>query len=170
MKKIAVIFIIVICLSLFVGISGFSEELPPVLNGDFWNTLTNLENSVLIKEMYIRGIKDGIEGSIRRFTIVKIPNILDSDDYEASLLHLHFLFTISENSKTVINVMDNLYKNPVNKDIPLVSICEIASLSLILEGEEEKCIEYIESLLEAARKETLQEEVWDFPPPGVPVQ
>ncbi len=170
MKKITIIFIIVNCLLLFIGISGVSEESLPVLDGDFWNTITKLENSVLIKEMYIRGIKDGIEGSIRRFTIVKIPNILDPDDYEASLLHLNFLFTISENSKTVIDVMDNLYKNPANKDIPLVSMCEIAALSLVLENEEEKCMEYIESLLEAAREEALQEEVWDFPPPSVPDQ
>ena len=142
MKRIIIIFIIVCVLLSFVEISYLAEENLPVLNGKFWNMITNFEDSDLIKGAYIRGVMDGVIN-----TMIKIKSAEDRDTAGKCLLQLDFWIGVTGNIKVIIAIMDDLYKDSANTYIPFYSMCEIAYQKL--KGGD------IEPLLQEARKKAL---------------
>jgi len=153
MKKIIIIFVIVFCLLSFIEISCFTKEAHSP--SQMWNSFD--DNA---KEVYIWGIREGIvmcmEQITERFLLPAFINkndtsiiedilenydqfvrIFDVDDYETQYNLL----------KTVVNIVNNLYKDPANTYIAVSDMCLLASRKL--RGEP------IDSLLEGLRKKAL---------------
>lgn len=136
MKKITIIFIIVICLLIFVRSSCLAEK--TISPGEFWNSLTELDvNGVnvseFIKGAYIKGIGKGI-----LLTVTMID--FNESDREIILFNANF---ISKYIVEIRKVMDNLYKDPANALIKLDWMCRIAYSKL--RGED------VETLIGAGR-------------------
>jgi hypothetical protein len=149
MKKIIIIFIIVICLLSFVGASCLAQD------SKFWNHLKDID-----KTIYVMGIRQGVWMCIKQFADAA-PNQYTNKKNEAKLYaflkdagNFINLFLTGDMEKSadiiesLVKVMDDLYKDPANSYIPITNMCLIASRKL--RGEP------IESLLQEARKEALQ--------------
>lgn len=153
MKKIIIISIIAFFLLSFMEISCLAKE--AYSPSQMWNSMD--DNA---KEVYIWGIREGIvmcmEQITERFLVPAfinkndtsiIEDILENydqfvmlfraDDYEITLNLL----------KTVVNIVSDLYKNPVNTYINVSDMCLLASRKL--KGED------IESSLRELREKAL---------------
>jgi hypothetical protein len=127
MKKISIIFIIVICLLTFTRISYSEEEYK--IPGVFWNSLIELDNddyeiSSFIKEIFIRGVGAGVSLSF------SLLIIFDLNEEVRDLLKDWNIF-IDKNADAIIGVMDSLYSDPANKHIKMTMICFLACEELI---------------------------------------
>ena len=105
-KRIVIIFIIVVCLLSFIEISCMAKEHP--IAGELWN---DTEMSDMYKKMYLYGIAGGfiLSGIVTSTT--------ESKDWDSF---------ISQNMEAIIKVMDDLYKDPSNMYIDWYLICLIA--------------------------------------------
>ena len=136
MKKITIIFMIVICLLISVRASCLAER--TISPGEFWNSLTELDGngvkvSEFIKQAYIKGIGKGIS-----LTVTMID--FNESDREKILFNANFILKYSVEIR---KVMDNLYKEPANALIKLDWMCRIAYSKL--RGED------VESLIRVGR-------------------
>ena len=129
MKKTIVIIIIVFYLLIFVGFSYAVEK--SISPGEFWNRLTKLDNSdviisdvsTLIKQFYIKGIGEGI--------MLTGPGIgLDFDEPTLDKMRFYSSF-ILENNQEIMEIMDDLYKDPANVKIKLDWMCITAVIKLV---------------------------------------
>ena len=142
MKKITIIFIIVICLLSFVGTSCLGEE--HMSPGKAWNFLTRFDTndikaSYLIKACYIKGFRDGAVLS------AAISNANGSDLERVE----DWCLFISQNNEAIWKVMDDLYKDPANTNIEWLTMCQIACAKL-------RGNNNIEQALQGAREEALR--------------
>ena len=149
MKKITIIFIIVICLLSFAGASSLAK------NSDVWNPLKDFD-----KEVLVFGVRQGAWMFIEQVADCR-PIQFANSELEAKFMAfykdaLNFtnLFSTGNKEKDIdlwkslVKVIDDLYKDPANSYIPIANMCLIASRKL--RGEP------IEPLLQEARKEALQ--------------
>jgi hypothetical protein len=146
MKRVIIIFIIVVCLLSFVEISCLAQE----SWGKAWNSISYLE-----KQFYLVGMMDGLIMCISDFYISTGSYIVELEDYEermiltASMARSNDLLgLITSSSEAIINIMNDLYEDPANifiiyRDIFILS-CQK------LKGEN------IEPLLQKARERALQ--------------
>jgi hypothetical protein len=137
MKKIFIVFIIVICLLIFVGTTCLAEK--TITPGEFWNRLVNLDRngnkiSEIIKKTYIKGIGEGI------FITSAIIDLSTIDNEGKIFDQVYFIL---EHNEEIMRIMDNLYKDPANVNIRLNWMCIIACDKL--KGED------VESLIQDAR-------------------
>jgi hypothetical protein len=149
MKKITITFIIVICLLSFVGTSSLAKP------SETWKQLKDFDKGV-----YVFGIRQGIWMCIEQladcrptqFTNIELEAKFTAFLKDAFNFTNLFLTDDTEKSvdlwKSLVEVIDDLYKDPANSYIPIANMCLIASRKL--RGEP------IESLLQEARKEALQ--------------
>ena len=148
MKKITIIFIIVICLLSFMGISCLAEETSSP--GETWNKTLSIQGKV----SYIMGFNSGIV-----VCAAKLDTLISEDrgfgeeiDYELEIIHLFMdlresLIFINEHMEAILEVMEGLYKDPANTYIILAPMIEIACQKL--KGED------VGPLLQEARKDAL---------------
>ncbi|HUS49271.1 MAG TPA: hypothetical protein VMZ91_03855 [Candidatus Paceibacterota bacterium] len=129
MKKIIVILMIVFCLLIFVEFSYATEK--PTSPGEFWNSLTTLDDSgvkisdlsAFVKQFYIKGIGEGIF-----FTATGIGYDFD----EPALAKIRFYSSfILKNNKDIMKIMDDLYKDPANVKIKFDLMCKVAVTKLM---------------------------------------
>ena len=129
MKKIIVILMVVFCLLIFVGFSYATEK--TTIPGEFWNSLTTLNDSgvkipdpsVFIKQFYIKGIGEGI---------FFIATDIGYDFDEAALTRIRFYSSfILKNSEDIMKIMDDLYKDPANVKIKYDLMCKVAVTKLM---------------------------------------
>ena len=149
MKRIIIIFIIVVCLLSFMGISCLAK-----FDGEGWNHLNYAD-----KETFVMGVWDGVHlclGQLidygpSRDTLKKNKAkfwALLEDDF-----HFLDLFATGDDRKTAnlfetfVKIIDDLYKDPANTYISIADMCIIASRKL--RGEP------IESLLRELREKAL---------------
>lgn len=150
MKRIIVIFIIVCCLLSCVEVSCLAQG----IYGEGWDTLSDFE-----KELYLLGIMDGLVKCIKDFyfspTGYYIAGLGDQEERRiltASISNSNDLLgLISSNYKVIINIMNDLYKDPANANIDLGDMCFLACRKL--KGES------IESSLRELREKTLEREI-----------
>jgi hypothetical protein len=139
MKKIAITFFIIIFLSLLYIGNSYSVE-NNMAPGEVWNNLALFDTkdnkiSDLVKACYIKGFREGA-----------VVSVAISDIGDQSLKRMEdFCVFISENNKDILEVMNQLYRDPANKDIEWFSILQIACGQLM--GSEN-----IEEALERARQ------------------
>ena len=145
MKKITIILIIVLCLLYFMEVSCLAQE----SWGKAWNSISHLE-----KQFYLMGMTDGLFMCISDFYISTGSYIVELEDYEermmltASMARSNDLLgLITSNSEAIINIMNDLYKDPANVYIIYRDIFILSCRKL--KGED------IESLLQKARKKAL---------------
>mgnify|MGYP001060248416 CR=1 FL=1 len=145
MKKITIIFIIVICLLSFVEISCLAKE--PVNYGEFWNILSEHE-----KIIYLLGLRDGIKTVTTDCTMRFAPYLRkESESRKVGLdffnEYADYVNFLSTENATVKKIIDDLYKDPANTYIDFSTITKIAYQKV--KGED------IELLLQKAREEAL---------------
>ena len=137
MKKIIIIFIITFCLLSFVGISCLAAKEATSPSG-MWNSMDD-DN----KEVYILGIREGIvmclEQITERFLIPASKNKNDTSIIEDILENYYQFVTIFKADdfkttdalfKTVVNIINDLYKDPANTYIEVSDMCFLASRKL----------------------------------------
>ena len=129
MKKIAIIFMVVVCLISFTGISSLSKEHP--IAGEVWNDISMAD---IYKNIFLQGIAGGfiLAGTVTATATSTTGLLSDWNNF------------ILQNNETIIRVMDDLYKDPANTYIDWCLICLIACQKL--KGED------VELLLQAFRK------------------
>ena len=148
MKKITIIFIIVICLISFAGASSLAK------NSDVWNQLKDFNKGVLVF-----GIRQGVWMCIEQLADCRPTQFANNESEIKFMAFLKdavnftnlFLTGDTEKSadlwKSLVEVIDDLYKDPANSYIPIANMCLVASRKL--RGEP------IESLLRELRKDAL---------------
>lgn len=148
MKKISIIFIIVICLLSFIEVSCLANA------SDDWNYMNYTD-----KVVYLWGVRSGVSMCIKQiadYPPSQFTNKKDEAKFYALLKdNFNFinLFVTGDKKKTAdllktfINVISDLYKDPANTYIPIENMCIIASRKL--RGES------IESLLRELREKAL---------------
>lgn len=154
MKKIIIISIIAFCLFSFIEISCLAKE--AYSPSQMWNSMD--DNA---KEVYIWGIREGIvmcmEQITERFLVPAfinkkdtsiIEDILENYDQFVMLFRANDYETTTNLLKTVVNIVNDLYKDPANTYINVSDMCLLASRKL--RGES------IESLLRELREEALR--------------
>ena len=136
MKRIAIVVVIIFLLISFVKFSCLAEERPKP--GEIWNstfkkfdTICNQNISNLVKKFYVRAIAQGILMSTALGVVEGEYDMFDQASF------------IVENLDEIIEIMDDLYKDPANINITLGWMCIIACDKL--KGED------IETLLQEAR-------------------
>ena len=138
MKRIIVIFMIIFCLLSFTGISLAEKEISTF--GELWNSLDRMH-----KIGYVRGFRDGIIVCFNELILLTSPYEPDDEEIRRTLLEMLVLYEfIWEYGEAIINVMDDLYKDPANVYIHWPSMCRVACQKL--KGED------IEQLLREVRK------------------
>ena len=148
MKKITIIFIIVICLLSFLGTSSLAKP------SETWNLLKDFDKGVLVV-----GVREGAWMFIEQVADCR-PTQFANSELEAKFMAfykdaLNFtnLFSTGNKEKDIdlwkslVEVIDDLYKDPANSYIPIANMCLVASRKL--RGEP------IESLLREFRKDAL---------------
>ena len=153
MKKIIIIFVIVFCLLSFIEISCLAKE--AYSPSQMWNSMD--DNA---KEVYIWGIREGIvmcmEQITERYLVPSLINNYDTSIIEDILENYDQFVRIFDTDdfkitdtllKTVVDIVNDLYKDPANTYINVSDMCLIASRKL--RGES------IESLLKELRKKAL---------------
>jgi hypothetical protein len=148
MKKITIIFIIVICLLSFVGTSSLAKP------SETWNQLKDFDKGVLVF-----GVRQGAWMFMEQLAECRPTQFANN---EAEIKFMAFLedavnftnlFLTGDTEKSVdlwkslVEVIDDLYKDPANSYIPIANMCLIATRKL--RGEP------IESLLRELRKDAL---------------
>jgi len=151
MKKIIIIFIIVICLFSFMEISCLAN----FSYGEFWNSID--EES---KMAYVAGVREGVEMCLLQLIDYSPPLSTNKEAVEkfATTLENNYnfieLFTKDGMEKTpnlfktLTKIIDDLYKDPANTYIGISNMCIIASRKL--RGEP------VESLLGESREKALR--------------
>lgn len=129
MKKIIIILVIVFCLLLIMGISSQVKEHP--IAGELWN---DIHMTDIYKNIFLQGIAGGF---------ILAGTVADTATSNAGLLSDWNNFIV-KNNKTIIRVMDDLYKDPANTYIDWSLICLVACCKL--KGED------VEPLLQSFRK------------------
>jgi len=135
MKKTVIIFMIAFCLLSFTGVSSLAKEHPTYR--EIWN---NIVMSDMYKILFVKGIAGGFELSAiiaGHCNTELLDEFVDWNNF------------IVENGKTIIKVMDSLYKDPANTYIDPALICFVACRKL--KGED------TEQLLKDLRKNGYQE-------------
>ncbi len=124
MKKITTIFIITLCLLSFVGLSCLAQE----SYGKDWNSFSSSE-----KQLYLLGISHGLMKCTKDFFLFSEDCLRGIEDEEerrmltSSLKDSNDLLElISFNYETIIDIMDDLYKEPANTNIDFHHICFLA--------------------------------------------
>jgi hypothetical protein len=148
MKKITIIFIIVICLLSFLGTSSLAKP------SETWNLLKDFDKGVLVF-----GVRQGAWMFIEQVADCR-PIQFANSELEAKFMAfykdaLNFTNLFSTGNKeesidlwkSLVEVIDDLYKDPANSYIPIANMCLIASRKL--RGEP------IESALRELRKDAL---------------
>ncbi len=135
-KRIIIIFVIVVCLLSFVGISSLAKEHPTY--GEIWN---NINMSDMYKILFVKGIAGGFE-----LSGIIIRNSITDEKFDELVDWSNF---IVQNGETIIRVMNELYKDPANTYIDCSLICLVACRKL--KGED------TEQLLKDLRKIEYQE-------------
>jgi len=148
MKKITIIFIIVICLLSFLGTSSLAKP------SEVWNKLKDFDKGVLVF-----GVRQGAWMFIEQLADCR-PTQFANNESEVKFMAFFkdvynftnlFLTGDTEKSvdlwKSLVEVIDDLYKDPANSYIPIANMCLIASRKL--RGEP------TESLLRELRKDAL---------------
>ena len=148
MKKITIIFIIVICLLSFVGTSSLAKP------SETWNMLKDFDKGV-----FVMGVREGAWMLIEQLADCRPTQFANN---EAKIKFMAFLkdvvnftnlFLTGDREKRVdlwkslVEVIDDLYKDPANSYIPTANMCLIATRKL--RGEP------IELLLRELRKDAL---------------
>ena len=131
MKKISIIFIIVICLLSFMEISCLANP------AEYWNYLNYFD-----KVVYLTGIIAGVNMWIEQL-FDHTPHQFTTEEDKVKFIaftldNINFadLFVIDDRKKfekflkTFIKIMNDLYKDPVNTYIPNANMCLIASRNL----------------------------------------
>ncbi len=148
MKKITTIFIIVICLLSFVGTSSLAKP------SETWNQLKDFDKGVLAI-----GVRQGVWMVLEKLTDcrpIQFANNESEIKFTAFLkdaFNFTNLFLTGDAEKgidlwkSLVEVIDDLYKDPANSYVPIANMCLIASRKL--RGEP------IESLLRELRKDAL---------------
>jgi hypothetical protein len=148
MKKITIIFIIVICLLSFLGTYSLAKP------SELWNLSKKTDKAVLVF-----GVRQGALMFIEQVADCHPIQFANSDleakfmaFYEDALNFTNLFLTGNEEKdidlwKSLVEVIDDLYKDPANSYIPIANMCLIASRKL--RGEP------IESLLRELRKDAL---------------
>ena len=148
MKKIIIVFIIVICLLSFVGTSSLAKP------SELWNLSKKTEKAILVF-----GVRQGAWMFMEQVTDCRPIQFVNSE-LEAKFMAFYkdalnftnlFLTGDAEKGidiwKSLVEVIDDLYKDPANSYIPIANMCLVASRKL--RGEP------IESLLRELRKDAL---------------
>ena len=148
MKKINIIFIVVLVLLSFVEISSLAKP------SETWNQLKDFDKGVLVF-----GVRQGAWMFMEQLAECR-PTQFSNSELEVKFLAFYkdvlnftnlFLTGDTEKSvdlwKSLVEVIDDLYKDPANSYIPIANMCLIASRKL--RGEP------IESLLRELRKDAL---------------
>lgn len=148
MKKITIIFIVVLVLLSFVEISSLAKP------SEVWNPLKDFD-----KEVLVIGVRQGVWMFMEQLADCR-PIQFANSELEAKFMAfykdaLNFtnLFSTGDTEKSVdlwkslVEVIDDLYKDPANSYIPIANMCLLASRKL--RGEP------IESLLRELRKDAL---------------
>ena len=148
MKKISIIFIIVICLLSFLGTSYLAKP------SETWNLLKDFDKGV-----FVMGVREGAWMFMEQLAECR-PTQFANSELETKFMTFYkdalnftnlFLTENKEKSidlwKSLVEVIDDLYKDPANSYIPVANMCLIASRKL--RGEP------IESLLRELRKDAL---------------
>ena len=156
MKKITIIFIIVICLLSFLGDSCLAES----SDSETWNLLNSFDKGV-----YVKGIWAGAWMFAEQIKECRPTQFANSESgvkfmalYKDFLDFTNFLFPIESDHKlnvkksakrwkSLVKTINYLYKDPANSYIPVRKMCFVAARKL--KGEP------IESLLRELRKEAL---------------
>jgi len=137
MKKIITIFMITFCLLSFVGISCLAAKEATSPSG-MWNSMD--DNN---KEVYIWGIREGlflcVEQITERYLVPSLTNKYDTSIIEDVLENYYQFVTIFKADdfkttdalfKTVVNIINDLYKDPANTYIEVFDMCFLASRKL----------------------------------------
>ena len=148
MKRVIIIFIIAVCLLSFVGASCLAKP------SETWKQLKDFDKGVLVL-----GIRQGVWMCIEQIGDCR-PTQFTNSELEAKFMaffkdafNFTNLFSTGDEEKSLdlwkslVEVIDDLYKDPANSYIPIANMCLIASRKL--RGEP------IESLLRELRKEAL---------------
>lgn len=117
-KKVKHTLLSVIILLLIIFMTSFGEEYKPSPYGNLWND-DNLTSN--IKQMYLFGITGGI---VLSDIVMNTSNLLSNTPIHKELSDWKDF--IWENSKVILNIMDDLYKDPANTYIDWVRICLIS--------------------------------------------
>jgi len=148
MKKISIIFIIVICLLSFLGTSSLAKP------SETWNLLKDFDKGV-----FVMGVREGAWMFMEQLAECRPTQFANSElevkflAFYKDVLNFTNLFLTGDTEKSVdlwkslVEVIDDLYKDPANSYIPVANMCLIASRKL--RGEP------IESLLRELRKDAL---------------
>ena len=148
MKKISIIFIIVICLLSFLGTSSLAKP------SETWNLLKDFDKGV-----FVMGVREGAWMFMEQLAECRPTQFANSElevkflAFYKDVLNFTNLFLTGDTEKSVdlwkslVEVIDDLYKDPANSYIPIANMCLIASRKL--RGEP------IESLLRELRKDAL---------------
>lgn len=148
MKKITIIFIIVFCLLSFMEISCLAKP------SETWNQLKDFDKGVCVF-----GIRQGVWMFIEQLADCRPAQFTNSElevkfmAFVKDAFNFTNLFLTGDTEKSVdlwkslVEVIDDLYKDPANSYIPIANMCLIASRKL--RGEP------IESLLRELRKDAL---------------
>jgi len=144
MKKITIVFIVVFCLICFMEFSCLAEEPSSLASGNFWNNSGSEEAKLYLIVGFLLGMGECLD----KLMSIPIGGRGDSNDVIVlqELVDLHNF--LKNQLEAVYNIVDDLYKDPANTYIQLGQMIKIACQ--ILRGED------IESLLEVAREEALQ--------------
>ena len=150
MKRIIIIFIIVFCLLSFVGASYAAEKY--ISPGEYWNGLTKLDTlfdkngvgiselSDFVKEFYIKGIGAGVFLTL---------DLINNDKLYLEKIR-DYSFFILKNNREIMEIMDDLYKDPANVKIKIDWMCKVA-ISKLTGGDIKSSLEvgrYLGTLLE----------------------
>ena len=145
-KKIVITFIVVCCLLSFMEISCLAQG----SWGKAWDSISYLE-----KQFYLMGMTDGLIMCITDFFASTGSYIVGLEDPEERMILTDsigrsndLLGLITSNHEVIINIMNDLYKDPANTYIFYRNILVLACRKL--KGEN------IEPLLQEARKKALQ--------------
>jgi len=137
MKKIIIIFIIAFCLLCFMGISCLAakEAYSP---SQMWNSMD--DNA---KEVYIWGIREGIvmcmeqiterylaPSLINKYDTSIIEDILENYDQFVRIFDADDFKITDTLLKTIVNIVNDLYKDPTNTYINVSDMCLLTSRKL----------------------------------------
>ena len=129
---------VVFCLLAVVGFSYAAEK--PISPGELWNSLIKFGNSDvkisdvsrLVKQLYIKGIGDGI---------LLAATGIGCDFDEPALVKIRFYSSfILKNNNEIMGIMDYLYKDPANVKISIDWMCKVA-VSKLMGGDFESELE-----------------------------
>lgn len=136
MKRTVIILLVAVCLVSFAGVSFLAQENSSPR--EIWMLLTAME-----KASYLRGLRDGITECLS-YLVTMAPT--DDKEMEMAMDEMVVLVEfIWGNGRPIVELMDNLFRDPVNENVQWPWMCMVACG--ILEGQD------VEQMLKEARKE-----------------